>query len=104
MSKRRDDSTLDEKTHEAKFHKVIVALFKITKTIKQNGTSTTVFPNAAVALDAQPGMVSTPALLAVMAQDLARRNEEEPRQTYQTTRATRTRRRATKYPVSSAPI
>ena len=82
---RRDDSTLDEKTHEAKFHKELSALFKLTKTIKKNRTKTTVFPIAAVALDAQPGIVSpTLTLLAVMAQDLARLNEEEPRQTYQT--------------------
>ena len=51
---RKDDSTLDEKTHEAKFYKELVSLFKVTETIKQNRTITTVFPIAAVALDAQP--------------------------------------------------
>ena len=51
---RKDDSTLDEKTQEAKFHKELVSLFKVTETIKQNRTITTVFPIAAVALDAQP--------------------------------------------------
>ena len=82
---RRDESTLDDKTHDAKFHKQLVALLEITETIKQNRTNTTVFLIAAVALETQPGMVSPSlALLAVMAQDLARRNEEEPNQTYQT--------------------
>ena len=83
--KQRDNSTLDEKAHEAKFHKALVALFKITETIKQNRTNTTVLPIAAVVLDAQPGMVSpTLALLTVMAQDLACCNEREPKQNYQT--------------------
>ena len=81
----RDESTLDEKTHEAKFHKELMALFKTTETIKADRMNTTVFPMAAVAMDAQPGMVSpTLALLIVMAQDLANQNEKEPRQTYQT--------------------
>ena len=31
---RRDESTLDDKTHDPKFHKVLLALFKVTETIK----------------------------------------------------------------------
>ena len=81
---RKDNSTLDEKTHEAMFHKELAALFKITESIKQDNETHSV-PIAAVALDAQPAIESpTVALLAVMAQDLAHRNEEEPRKIYQT--------------------
>ena len=82
---RPDESTLDEKTHDAKFHKELMALFKTTVTIKTDRMNTTVFPMAAVAMDAQPGMVSsTLALMIVMAQDLANQNENAPRKTYQT--------------------
>ena len=47
--------------------------------------NTTVFPIAARATDAQPGMVPpTQTLLIVMARNLAKQNETEPRHTYQT--------------------
>ena len=59
---RRDESTLDEITHEAKFHKELMGLFKITET----------------------AAVATLALSVVMAQNLAKQNEKEPKQTYQT--------------------
>ena len=79
LYERRDESTLDEKTHEAKFHKELMALFKITETIKTERMNTTVFAVAAVATNAQPGMVSpTLALLIVIAQDLACQNEKAP--------------------------
>ena len=82
---RRDESTLDEKTHETKFQKELVASFKTTEAIKGDRMNTTVSPMAAVAVDAQPGMASpTLALLVVLAQDLAGQNEKEPKQTYQT--------------------
>ena len=78
-------SKLDEKTHEANFQKEPVALFKTTEAIKGDHMNTTLFPMAAVAPDAQPGMASpTLALLMVLAQDLARRNEKEPKLTHQT--------------------
>ena len=82
---RRDESTLDEKTHEAKFYKELLALFKVTEAIKAERMNTTVFPMAAVATDAHLGMVSpTLTMLVVMAQNLANQNEKEPRHTYQT--------------------
>ena len=82
---RRDKSTLDEKTHDPKFHKELLALFKKTESIKTERTNTTVFPTATVAMDAQPGMASpTLMLLVVMARNLAQKNEAEPRQLYQT--------------------
>ena len=47
--------------------------------------NTTVFPRAAISTDAQPGMVSpTLTLLIVMARNLAKQDETEPRHTYQT--------------------
>ena len=82
---RRDESTLDDKTHDPKFHKELLALFKVTESIKAEGTNTTVFLMATVAMDARPGMASPiPTLLVVMAQNLAEQNETEPRHTYQT--------------------
>ena len=44
----RDEYTLDENTHEAKFQKQLVALFKTTEAIKGDRMNTTVFPMAAV--------------------------------------------------------
>ena len=82
---KKDESTLDDKTHDPKFHKKILALFKATEVIKTERTNTTVFPIAAVSIDARPEMVSlTLRLLVVMAQNLAKQNETEPRHTYQT--------------------
>ena len=53
--------------------------------IKTEQTNTTVFPKATVSIDAQPVMVSlTLRLLVVMARNLAKQNETEPRHTYQT--------------------
>ena len=79
----RDESTLDDKTHDPKFHKELLALFEVTESIKTERTNTTVFPTATVAMDAQPGMAS-PTLMVVIARNLAEHNEAEPRQTYQT--------------------
>ena len=82
---RRDESTLDEKTHDPKFHKELLALFKETETIKAERTNTTVFPIAAIATDAKLDMASlTLTLLMVMARGLAKQNEIEPSYTYQT--------------------
>ena len=82
---KKDESTLDDKTHDPKFHKKLLALFKATEVIKTERTNTTVFPIAAVSIDARPEMVSlTLRLLVVMAQNLAKQNETEPRHTYQT--------------------
>ena len=82
---RRDESTLNEKTHDPKFHKELLALFKETETIKAERTNTTVFPIAAIATDAKLDMASlTLTLLMVMARGLAKPNEIEPSHTYQT--------------------
>ena len=82
---RRDESTLDEKTHDPKFHKELLALFKETEMIKAERTNTTVFPIAAIAIDAKLDMASlTLTLLMVMTRGLARQNEAEPNHTYQT--------------------
>ena len=54
---RRDESTLDEKTIDPKFHKELLALFKETEMIKAERTNTTVFPIAAIAIDAKLDMV-----------------------------------------------
>ena len=82
---RRDQSTLDEKTHDPKFHKELLALFKETEMIKAERTNTTVFPIAAIATDAKLDMASlTLTLLMVMTRGLARQNEAEPNHTYQT--------------------
>ena len=82
---RRDQSTLDDKIHDPNFHKELLALFKVTETIKMEQINTTVFPIAAISTDAQPGTVSpTLTLLIVMARNLAKQNESEPRHTYQT--------------------
>ena len=71
----RDDSTLDEKTHDAKFHKELVALFKRTEEIRQTRTDATVFPVATQAVNFKPSMVSpTLVLLAVLARKIAREN------------------------------
>ena len=55
---RRDESTLDEKTHEPKFHKELLALFKETEKIKTERTNTTVFPMVAISTDARLDMAS----------------------------------------------
>ena len=82
---RRDESTLDEKIHDPKFHKELLALFKETEMIKAERTNTTVFPIAAIATDAKLDMASlTLTLLMVMTRDSARQNEAEPNHTYQT--------------------
>ena len=82
---RRDESTLDEKTHDPKFQKELLALFKETEMIKAERTNTTVFPIAALATDAKLDMASlTLTLLMVMTRGLARQNEAEPNHTYQT--------------------
>ena len=81
----RDESTLDDKTYDPKFHKELLALFKMTETIKTERTNTTVFPIPAISTNAQHGMVSPMlTLLVVMAWNLAKQNETEPRHTYQT--------------------
>ena len=77
---KRDESTINDKTQDPKIHKELVALFKATEMIKTEKTNTTVFPIATVSIDAQPGMVSlTLRLLVVMARNLAKQNETEPR-------------------------
>ena len=82
---RRDGSTLDDKTRDPNFHKELLALFKVTESIKTERTNTIIFPMATVAMDAQPGMASpTLTLSVVMARNLAEQNEAEPRHTYQT--------------------
>ena len=35
----RDESTLDDKTHDPKFHKELLALFKVTEAIKAGRTN-----------------------------------------------------------------
>ena len=81
---RRDESTLDERTHNAKFHKELLALFKKTEGIKQTRTDATVFPVATQAIDAKPNMVSpTLVLLTVLAQKTAQENRMNPQHTYQ---------------------
>ena len=82
---RRDESTLDEKTHDPKFHKQLLALFRTTEAIKAERLNTTVFPIAAIFTDARPEVVSpTLTLLIRMARSLAKQKEAEPRYTYQT--------------------
>ena len=81
---RRDESTLDERTHNAKFHKDLLALFKKTEGIKQTRTDATVFPVAIQAIDAKPNMVSpTLVLLTVLAQKTAQENRMNPEHSYQ---------------------
>ena len=81
----KDESTLDDKTHDPKFHKGLLALFKVTETIKMERINTTVFPIAAISTDAHSGMVSpTLTLLILMARNLAKQKETKPRHTYQT--------------------
>ena len=58
----RDEPTLDEKTHKAKFQKEMTTLFKTTEAIKGDRMDTTVFPMAAVALDAEPMAVGLQAI------------------------------------------
>ena len=80
----RDESTLDEKTHDAKFHKQLVALFKKTEEIRQTRTEATVFPVATQAVDSEPNMVSpTLVLLSVLAKKIARENRTNPKHWYQ---------------------
>ena len=84
---KRDESTLDEKTHNAKFHKELVALFKETEEIKQTRTEVTAFPVATQAIDSKPSKVSpTLVLLSVLAQKIARENQTNPRHSYQSWR------------------
>ena len=81
----RDESTSDDKTHDPKFHKELLALFRVTEAINAERTNTTVFPMAAVATDAQPGTVSpTLTSLVVMARNLAKQIETEPKHTCRT--------------------
>ena len=81
----RDESTLDEKTHDPKFFKNLISLCKTTEAIEANRTNTTIFPVALVSLDAQPGLGSpTLAMLSILAQDIARPNAREPTHTYRT--------------------
>ena len=73
---RRDESILDDKTHDLKFHKEPPAPIKVTELIKTERTNTTVFPMATVAMDAQPGIASpTLTFLIVMARSLAEQDE-----------------------------
>ena len=82
---RKDESTLDDKTHDPKFHKELLPLFKVTESIETERTNTTVFPMATIAMDTHPGMASpTLTLLIVMARNLVEQNEDETRHTYQT--------------------
>ena len=85
FEKRRiDESTLDEKTHNAKFHKELVALFKKTAEIRQTRTELSVFPEATQAIDSKPNMVSpTLVLLSILAQKTAQENRTNPRHSYQ---------------------
>ena len=78
------ESTQDEKTHDAKFHKELLALFKKTEEKKQTRIDTSVFPVATLAVDSQPNMVSpTLLLLAVLARRVARENRANPEHSYQ---------------------
>ena len=80
----RDESTLDEKTQDAKFHKELVALFKKTEEIRQTRTEATVFPVATQAVDSDPNMVSpTLVLLSVLAKRIARENRTNPKHSYE---------------------
>ena len=82
---RRDESTLDEKTHEPKFHKELTSLMKKTEMIQGDRKNSSIFPIAQVSLDAEPGLRShTLAMLSILAQDIVRRNTREPTHTYQT--------------------
>ena len=81
---KRDESTLDEKTHDPKLTKELAALFKKTEAIKQNRTDAMVFPVAARAIDAQKDLMSpTMALLIARALDIASKNAEKPHLTNQ---------------------
>ena len=81
---KRDESTRDEKSHDAKFHKQRLALSKKTEEIKRTRTDATVFPVAILAVDSQPNMVSpTLVLLAVLAQKVARENRADSEHSYQ---------------------
>ena len=82
---RRDESTIDEKTHEPKFHKELTSLMKETETIQGDRKISSIFPIAQISLDAEPGQRSpTLAMLLILAQDIVRRNIQEPTHTYQT--------------------
>ena len=81
---KRDESTLDEKTHDPKLTKKLAALFKKTEAIKKNRTDAMVFPVAAQAIDAQKDLMSpTLALLIARARDIAGKNAEKPHLTNQ---------------------
>ena len=82
---RRDESTIDEKTHEPKFHKELTNLMKETETIQGDRKNSSIFPLAQISLDAEPGQRSpTLAMLLILAQDIVQRNIQEPTHTYQT--------------------
>ena len=82
---RRDESTKDEKTHNPKFHKELVAFFEKTATIKQNRIDAMVFPIVAQAVDAQANTVSpTLALLLAHVQQTIHENRKAPKHSYQT--------------------
>ena len=80
---KRDESTQDKKTHDAKFHKDLPALFKETEEIKQTRTYTTVLSVATLAVDSQTNMVSpTLVLLTILARDVAREIRANPEHSY----------------------
>ena len=82
---RRDESTKDEKTHNPKFHKELVALFEKTATIKQDRIDAMVFPIVPQAVDAQVDTVSpTLALLVAHVQQTIHENRKAPKHSYQT--------------------
>ena len=56
---RRNDSTLDEETHDAKFHKELMSLCKTTEGIKAERTNTTIFPIATMANTYFPDVART---------------------------------------------
>ena len=79
-----DEPTLDEKTHDAKVHKELLALFMKTEEIKQTRTDATVFPVATQAVYSQPTIVSpTLVLLAILARKIGRENRVDPKHSYQ---------------------
>ena len=82
---RRDESTVDEKTHEPKFHKELTKLMKETETVLGDRKNSSIFPMAQISLDAEPGQRSpTLAMLLILARDVVQKNIQEPTQTYQT--------------------
>ena len=81
---RRDESIPDEKTHDLKLYKELLALFKKTEEIKDNRSESTVFPVATQAIDLQPTMVSpTVVQLVGLARKIAQENWAIPQHSYQ---------------------